>query len=622
MSVPNPVTEFDLVSGNFDSFRGFATNSIANAQAALVSLAGVAITNIDAAAQFGSPGIGLAGLPDASNGPAPLPDDTIDIPDPETSIPGGPQLEAPGINIPNAPTLGLNVRPPTINIGQEPAPFNEPRPGPRPALLPITLPDEPELRDIDVPVLIELDVPEFVPVLVPTFEGVRPVRDFTAPDNTFSFVPTEFSDALLDSTRARLQAMQQGGTGLPAAIEQALFARARDRDEAETQRAVQEVWADAANRGFDAPNGATLARVAEVRQQAANRRAGLNRDILIQVHTVEIENLRFSVTQGVALVQVLTGLHIQYQELMLRAEQAAIQAAIDVLNARIAIFNADQQAYSVDAQVFRDRVAAARDQVDMYRTRVEAEIAKNQINRDTVQLYAESIRAQNLLVERYRAFVDARRVQSEINEQALRAYTAEVGAFAELARVHGIEWEAYATRIRGQESKVGLFDAQVRAYATNVGAWAQVAQVRIEEARQKTAIEEAKLRKFEADITGARALLDKERAVIEARLGAYQATSQRLEARSRIKQAEESTRTARLALQLQEETSEAQLRLEQARVNISQMQESARIAIAQFDGIARTQAQLAAASLSAINVSASVSAGSSFGVSYNYSGEI
>jgi hypothetical protein len=622
MSTPNPVTEFDLVSGNFDSFRGFASNSIANAQAALASLGGVAISNINAAHGFGTPNIGTGAIPSVTEGGAAAPDDSIDIPDPTTTMPSGVALSAPGIDIPLPPTLGLTVRPPTINLGVEPSPFNEPRPGPRPALIPITLPDEPELRDIAIPVLIELDVPEYVPVTVPTFEGVRPVRDFTAPDNTFSFVPTVFSDALLDSTKARLQQMQQGGTGLPAAVEQALFARGRDRDEAETARAIQEAWADSGNRGFDIPTGATLARVAEVRQQAANRRAGFNRDVYIRGHEEELVNLRFSVTQGVALVQVLTGLHIQYQELLLRTEQAAIQAAIDVLNARIAIFNADQQAYSVDAQVFRDRVAAARDQVDMYRTRVEAEIAKNQINRDTVQLYAESIRAENLLVERYRAFVDARRVQSEINEQALRAYTAEVGAFAELARVHGIEWEAYASRIRGQESKVTLFDSQVRAYATNVGAWAQVAQVRIEEARQKTAIEEARLREFEAKISGARALLDKERAVIEARLGAYQATSQRLEARSRIRQSEEGTRTARLGLQLQEETTKAQLTLEQGRVNIAQMQESARIAIGQFEGIARTQAQLAAASLSAINVSASVSAGSSFGVSYNYSGEI
>lgn len=616
-----PVTTFDLVSGNFDQFRNYANESMANAQAALEALSGIAIGNVQAAANFGRPNIGQGAVPDLTAGGAPQPGDGLLLPEIETEVPAAPAFDAPTLAIPNPPQLGT-LRPPTISLGNQPEAFNEARPGPRPALLPITLPDEPALRDIEIPTLIELDVPEYVPVVMPTFQGVRPTRNFTAPDNTFDFVPTQFSDALLDSTRARLQAMQQGGTGLPAAIEQALFARARDRDEAETQRALQEVWADAANRGFDAPTGAALARVAEVRQQAANRRAGLNRDILIRVHEVEIENIRFSVTQGIALVQVLTGLHIQYMELQLRAEQAAIQAAIDVLNANIAIFNAEQQAYSVDAQVFRDRVAAARDQVDMYRTRVEAEIAKNQINRDTVQLYAESIRAENLLVERYRAFVDARRVQSEINEQSLRAYTAEVGAFAELARVHGIEWEAYAAKIRGQESKVALFDSQVRAYATNVGAWAQVAQTRIAETEQRTRIEEARVRAFEASVNGARAVLDKDRAVIDAKLGAYQATSQRLEARSRIVQSEQATRTARLALQLQEETTRAQLALEQARVNITQMQESARIAIAQFGDIARTQAQLTAASLSAISVSASVGASSSLGVSYSYSGEV
>jgi uncharacterized protein (UPF0335 family) len=618
----SPVTQFDLVSGNFNAFRGYASQSVNNAQSAINSLSGIALANVNAAHGFGSPAIGSGALPVITDGGTPLPDDSIDIPDPETAIPGAPGVETPRINIPAEPTLGSNVRPPTINLGPQPDAFNEARPGPRPTLTPIELPPDPELDDIDLPVLIELNVPDFDPVLLPTFQGVRPVRNFEPIDNTFNFTPVAFNDALLDSTRARLQQMQQGGTGLPAAIEQALFERAREREERETERAVHEVFADAANRGFDIPPGAALDRVAEVRQQAANRRAGLSRDILIKQHETEVENLRFSVTQGVALVQVLVAQHFQFQELALRAEQTAIEVAVQVLNARIAIFNAEQQAYQTDAQVFRDRIAAARDQVDMYRIRVEAEVAKNQINRDNVQLYAERIRAHNLLVERFRAFIEARRVQSEINEQSLRAYQAEVQAFGELARVHGIEWEAYAAQARAQESKVSLFDSQVRAYATNVSAWAQVAQTRIEEAKIFTESEGLRLRGFEASVTGARALLEKEQAVIQARLGAYQATSQRMLARTQARQAEEGTRTARLGLQLQENTTRAQLTLEQARINISQMQETARIAITQFDSIARTQAQLAAAALSAINVSASVSAGSSIGVSYNYSGEI
>ena len=484
------------------------------------------------------------------------------------------------------------------------------------------LPDDPEIADIDVPVQIELDVPDFEPIAIPPFLGVRPNRDFEPVDNTFQFQPVAFDDALLQSTRARLQQMQQGGTGLPAVIEQALFARARDREEAEVDRQVQEVWSDAANRGFDQPPGSVHDRILQVRQAAANRRAGLSRDILIRVHEVEIENLRFSVTQGVALVQVLGGLHFQFQELSLRSEQIAVETAISVLNSRIAIFNAEQQAYQTDAQVFRDRIAAARDQVEIYRTRVEAEVAKNQINRDNVQLYAERIRAANLLVERFRAFIDARRVQSEINQQQLEAYRSEVAVFAELARVHQIQWEGYAAQARAQETRVNLFDSQVRAYATEVGAWAQVAQTRTEEARLRKDIEEARVRAFEGAVNGARALIERDRTVIDARLGEFRAQSDRMLARSQVRQAEEGTRTARLALQLQEETTAAQLALETARANIAQLQESARIAIAQFDGIARTQAQLTAASLSAISVSASVGASSSLGVSFNYQGEV
>jgi hypothetical protein len=44
-----------------------------------------------------------------------------------------------------------------------------------------------------------------------------------------------------------------GGTGLPAAVEQALFDRARSREESQTTKAVQEAFDTFATRGFNTP---------------------------------------------------------------------------------------------------------------------------------------------------------------------------------------------------------------------------------------------------------------------------------------------------------------------------------------------------------------------------------
>ena len=92
-----------------------------------------------------------------------------------------------------------------------------------------------------------------------------------------------------------------GGTGLPPAVEDALFSSARERDSSETARAVQEAVDTWAGRNFSMPPGMLAKSVSVVREQGRLKAAETNRDILIEAAKWEIENIRFAVQQGLAL---------------------------------------------------------------------------------------------------------------------------------------------------------------------------------------------------------------------------------------------------------------------------------------------------------------------------------
>lgn len=111
------------------------------------------------------------------------------------------------------------------------------------------------------------------------------------------FVNSYFPDLEVhkDALEARIQDMLNGdGTGLPAAIENALWERGRSRITRDGLVLEQNVANDLAARGFTAPNGVMVARLDEARFTGHVAVAGFSRDVAIRQAEIHIENLRFA----------------------------------------------------------------------------------------------------------------------------------------------------------------------------------------------------------------------------------------------------------------------------------------------------------------------------------------
>ncbi|AAT47248.1 hypothetical protein F116p57 [Pseudomonas phage F116] len=168
--------------------------------------------------------------------------DMDDLPDAPTMIP---------INIPDAPSMTAIPVPERPDIDTT-----------------VEIPDAPQIAMPDMEALEQIRLPEFVFPELPTFDATPPdASGITVPNVFINWLEPEYQSEVLDELQAKIKELMAGGTGLPAPIEQALFARARERDSGETTRAVQEAVDTWAARNFSMPPGMLARQVDVVREQ-------------------------------------------------------------------------------------------------------------------------------------------------------------------------------------------------------------------------------------------------------------------------------------------------------------------------------------------------------------------
>lgn len=535
-----------------------------------------------------------------------------------------PSFELGAVDLDAAPQF--NEEAPTLRRIAQPDAPNIVDPGAAPTFRAPVLPDKPDFVLPALPTFETLNLPAVPQITLPTFSAALPTDNIVAPDGAFAFTPEEYVSALLDKTKATISRMQDGGTGLPAAIERALFERGRQRIDEETERAVQEVYDEFGTRNFSEPNGMLAARLERVRDQASGRAADLNRDLTIQAHNVEIENLRFAVQQGVAFEQAFASLALEQQRLLLAVAQNNRDTAIAVLNARIAVFNSKLQGYQTEAQVFEARVRAELAKAEVYRAQIDGERARGEINEQRVRLYSEQIRAVQTSAELYRTQVQAIQTEVETNQATIEGYRASVQAYSERYRAYAAEWDGYRASVEGERAYVEAYNTAVNAFANRVQVWDRQQNAKFERERLRLQQHDQTLRVWDGDLRKFLAGVQAE----SARIGAYaqgtNALATMYQADASVAQAESAATDRSFELGLRKEQAEVDVELRKGEIRIQENIQLLTLLARVREQLAQVTSQLAASTMSAVNYSASV--GSSTGnstscsTSYNFSGEI
>src|SRR5690606_37840561 len=183
----------------------------------------------------------------------------------------------------------FDVAAPTpVSLPAQPGAFSVPDIGPAPELTDLTLPDAPEITLPALPELLSVTIPELPASTMPTFSAAGPGDTPLPPRLTaVNFAETPYSREIINDITPWIRRALDGGTGLSAMVEGAIFQRARKRLDRATRKARQQVEEEFSGRGFTEPPGAFAARMSEVRQENLDASLELDSTITIQFHETE-----------------------------------------------------------------------------------------------------------------------------------------------------------------------------------------------------------------------------------------------------------------------------------------------------------------------------------------------
>ena len=593
-TVERQISEMNSMADKYSALLSAALNKIADIKVATVPPPPVlAVPNAQA------PDVSLDAIPAFSPSPFVVPDApaSVSIDDLLAGLDVG-DMDA----IPASPVFG------TINIPDAPnmAAIDAPT---RPVIdTTIVIPDAPTIVLPEMDALTQISLPDFQFPTLPTFDGTPPtLNGITVPDVFINWVEPVYESELLDELEAKVKTMMAGGTGLPPAIEDALFCRTRERDSAETRKHMQEAIDSWAARDFSMPPGMLIKQTDVVREQGRLKASETNRDILVEAAKWEIENIRFAVQQGMALEQLTQNMYENMTKRMFEVAKYQAEAQINVFNAQIGLFNAQNTAFGTLAQVYRTRLDAALAQLTAYKTAVEGQVAVGQINQQRVEVFKARLSAVQSNVELYKALMQGASVRADTIKNQFDAYRSDVQAYSERIGAEKVKFDAYESRVKGESAKAGVYDAQARAYASTIQAIASKADIKVKSAQVKTEAARARIQKFMGDVDMYKANADVNLRSVQNATLVYQAQVDAWKAKTNAVVAEAEMAARFADMNTRTNIAYAEMQISQYTARMQNAIQQAQIALEAAKALGAYTAQLAAGAMSAAHVSASIS---------------
>lgn len=532
---------------------------------------------------------------------------------------------APPIAIPSAPVLSfpsLEATLPTIDNVEIPVYVGEPLPE-VPTLYELNLPDMPDI-DFDE---YTLERPDFIPPSVGLQDNYR-----TNIGELEAILHAHILDPVYASTHAAGvrdwfdRAFGTGGTGVHPVVERMLFERAYDREELSSARAMAEAQRAFAARGFELPGATLLANVREAEHRNRLEKGRLNRDLTVRVHELEVENIKFAVTNAIALEGQLIAQHTQIFELAKAMADGQWLVAKGIYDNAIDLYRLQLQIYTADIDAYKSRMQIVLAELDAYRTQLEGQRIIGSLNEQLVAIYRAELEGVLANVEIFKAQVQGAEAQIRAQLSGVELYRAQVqGYTAELESLN-TRVAVYDSQIKAEETKTRLYSAQVDAFGKRIDAFQTQVSAEATKIDAQTRVVESDTRVYSAQVEAWRAGLAADNESLRAAVEVYRGQLQAYEALLNREQYRVTGESRNFELELTRERARVEQELKQVDQAIEQLKHVSNVSLAATDGAARVNAQLAASAMSAISVSASMSssdgrsASDSRSCSTNYSG--
>lgn len=586
----------------------------------------------------------LSAIPDFVKPSAPIASDLefiLPIVPPEPPSTGN----IPEINFPIAPAF--TAVEPSITLPPKPNALSATPPDdPTPLVIPIypdepnpIYPNEPVLRTVPLPTLTPPDLGEIETWLAelrtnrPALPDLALSEDLLATiANQYTVVDSSFSAYLNEVPifatvhTALLNQLAGNSIGISAGVAQTLRERAYGSEDEQAYRAESEVLVDWQSRGFVLPAGPLLARLDDIRQQARDKKAAINRDLWLDEAKLEIQAFQFAIQQGITLEGMYRDSWFKLYDLARTIAGQVFDLRIKIAEVYLERYKIILSGWQIESELVKTQLQAELSKLDVYRSKLEAAKLVGELNRQDIEIYRATLEGIKVRVDVYKTTVDAANAKLSGEVERIRAYGQMIQAYTARVGAYEAEWRAYGQAVQGEQSKTEIYRALVAAFGSRVDAYGK--QVDAEKSMGEYKIDVMKL-----DLAGWAAKVDRFKAELQAEVSRVEATTQLYDSRvkafgtqAQVEEVAVSSEIKKSAIMLDTYKTRADIAEKEAQLTLQKLLESAKTTVAALDGIARTGSQLSAGALSALNMSASISNSSSFsnssGCTESYSYEV
>lgn len=418
-------------------------------------------------------------------------------------------LASPEVSIPSAPTFTLPAEPVSPSIDG------------------VVLPTKPVYTLPTVPTLASVQMPDSPGFSWPSYQAAFPVEpDLTLRVDTFAWSEEVYSSDVIDAVQAKLLGdLENGGYGIEPADEEALWARAKDRETQALRAEEQQIDSRVIAAGWRLPTGILAALRQRALQDALGKLNETHREIFVTRADLFRKAREFAINKGIDLETLLINYWGARQERAFNAAKMTAEFSVVVLNALIARYNIQLQAYQTYTDGYKARVEAILAQVQAYKTEVDAALAKFEANKTEVELYRAQLEAVNTLVNLYTAEMQSARIGAEIENLKLERFKAMVSAYVAQVDAKKTIAQLFESQVRGELAKVEVFKSQVEAYTTQVNAVKAKADVKIADLEARIKQQTLTLGAYQASLEKYRADIAAETARVNSITGVYEADS-------------------------------------------------------------------------------------------------
>lgn len=571
----------------------------------------------------------------------------------------------PLLNIPNAPTLK------EISVPAKPSFDMAVNLPPTPVIDRINLPTRPNVNtDIELPTppdmslpqmarLFDISVPEWDEPILPEWDEIV-ARQLDLAKFTFNHdwwdeqeYQSELYDKLLTTAQNMLDPTKIGHFGLPDGVVNALFNKPRERLARETKRAMQEATTRWASRGFSLPSGVLDKQISAILDDENIKVSELNAEIFVNATKEQMEQLRFAITQGLALEQHTFNIFDNMVKRMFDVARYNAEAEFKVLDYHIQVFNANNDSYRMAVDIYKAKLEAVLSKLTIFKAKIDAQSAIGQLNgqllevykaklqgvqmnaevfktlmqgagvkmdaiktqieayRTDLQAYGEALNGEKLKFELYKTRLDGENVKADIGKTHAQIYATQMDAYKTQVESENRKLDAYDSIVKGELAKVQIYDTQVKAYAERLRAYQSQGDLGLKQIQIKTDIAKAYLSKYGAELDGYKANLQANLSAVQNHTETFRASVDAWRSKIQMQVAGLETQSKWTDMQTRTNIAHSEMQMKQYEALMKNAQTKAQVALESAKAVGGYVAQLAAGAMSAGHISASISASGS-----------